>query len=193
MKIGDRVRNFLLFITIILLTGCSNYNPKKQYIVNKCQQELVAGMEIDASKKIDKIVVLKKKRVMLVYKDNKRVATFRVSLGKNADKGPKEEMGDYKTPEGSYEIVRKRCHPKHYRSLMISYPNKKDLANAQAKGINPGGYITIHGQPKWNADGHGNEYTLKNDWTEGCIAVPNVTMDELWRAVDYGVKVTIKS
>ena len=193
MKIGDKMRNFLLFIFIVLLTGCSSYDPKKKYVVNECQKELMAGLEIDESKKIDKIVVLKKKRVMFVYKNNERVATFRVSLGKNADKGPKEEMGDYKTPEGSYEIVRKRCHPKHYRSMMISYPNKKDLENAKAKGINPGGYITIHGQPKWNANGQGNEYTLKHDWTEGCIAVPNVTMDTLWRAVENGVKITIKS
>lgn len=182
---------FVLFI-LMFLAGCSSYDPKKEYKIEKCNNELILGTEVDQNNKIDKIVVYKKKRKMFIYRGSDRVGVFNVSLGKNGDKGPKEQMGDYKTPEGSYTIIRKKCHKKHYRSLMISYPNEKDIANASRKGINPGGYITIHGQPKWNADGHGNEYTLKHDWTEGCIAIPNVTMDTLWQSVENGVEVIIK-
>jgi murein L,D-transpeptidase YafK len=74
---------------------------------------------------------------------------------------------------------------------MISYPNEQDIAEARKKGVNPGGYITIHGQPKWNADGKGDEYTLSRDWTEGCMAVTNSAMDMLWRAVENGVPIDI--
>ncbi len=74
---------------------------------------------------------------------------------------------------------------------MISYPNAKDKARARKNGVNPGGYITIHGQPKWNADGRGDNYTLSRDWTEGCVAVPNADMDTLWQAVANGVKIDI--
>jgi murein L,D-transpeptidase YafK len=76
---------------------------------------------------------------------------------------------------------------------MISYPNAADRARAAARGVKTGGYITIHGQPKWNADGHGDDYTLSRDWTEGCMAVPNRAMDRLWTAVENGVSITINS
>ena len=74
---------------------------------------------------------------------------------------------------------------------MISYPSEADKARARKRGVNPGGYITIHGQPKWNADGRGDNFTLSRDWTEGCMAVPNLAMDKLWRAVEKGVKIEI--
>jgi len=59
------------------------------------------------------------------------------------------------------------------------------------EGSYTGGYITIHGQPKWNADGHADRYTLAHDWTEGCMAVPNKAMETLWRSVKNGVKIDI--
>ncbi len=161
------------------------------YATKECIRELARGSEVDDNNKIDKIVVYKKKRIMYAYKDGKIVEEFRISLGKNADKGNKVKAGDYRTPEGSYTIVRKKCDARLYRSLMISYPSEADKARARVKGVNPGGYITIHGQPKWNADGRGDEYTLSRDWTEGCMAVPNLAMDKLWSAVEKGVKIEI--
>jgi len=112
-------------------------------------------------------------------------------MGKNGNKGDKVQEGDYRTPEGSYRIVRKKCDNRLYRSLMISYPNASDKARARKRGVRAGGYITIHGQPKWNADGRGDKYTLAHDWTEGCIAVSNKAMDQLWKAVQNGVKIDI--
>ena len=87
--------------------------------------------------------------------------------------------------------MRKKCDNRLYKSLMISYPNAADKARAAKRGVSTGGYITIHGQPKWNADGHGDAYTLSHDWTEGCMAVPNKAMDKLWHAVRNGVKIDI--
>lgn len=183
---------------VVLMSGCVKdstvaYGKKDNtpYATKACINELSKGDELVNTDKIDKIVVYKKKRKLYAYRDGKVVDEFRISLGKNGDKGNKVKAGDYRTPEGSYTIVRKKCDSRLYKSLMISYPNTADKARAKSKGVNPGGYITIHGQPKWNADGRGDNYTLSHDWTEGCMAVPNIAMDKLWRAVENGVKIEI--
>lgn len=183
----------------LFLAGCGTDNTyygkldNTPYATKECIRELSKGAEIVADAKIDKIVVFKKERVMYTYRDGKVVDKFRMSLGANggADGGNKVKAGDYRTPEGAYSIVRKKCDSRLYKSLMISYPSPADKERARAKGVNPGGYITIHGQPKWNADGRGDNYTLSRDWTEGCMAVPNKAMDRLWRAVELGVKIEI--
>ena len=187
----------LVSIGLILLVGGCNkpvsYGKldKTPYATKECRKQLARGTEIIQSQKIDKIIVYKKKRRLYTYKNGKIVNEFRISLGKNGDKGNKVKAGDYRTPEGSYKIVRKKCDNRLYRSLMISYPNNNDRARAVKHAVKPGGYITIHGQPKWNADGKGDNYTLAHDWTEGCMAVSNVSMDTLWKAVQNGVKIDI--
>ena len=180
----------------LLITGCNKQQSfgkldKTPYATKECIKTLSVGGEIDHGNKIDKIVVYKKKRTLYTYRNGKVIDEFRFSLGKNGNKGNKVKAGDYRTPEGSYTIVRKKCDNRLYKSLMISYPNASDKARANKRGVNPGGYITIHGQPKWNADGRGDNYTLAHDWTEGCMAVPNLAMDTLWKAVQRGVKIEI--
>ena len=184
-------------IAALLLSACGEQPvvaygkvDKTPYATKECLKELSRGAELKGPA-IDKIVAYKKKRTMYAYANGKLVYEFRFSLGKNADKGNKVRAGDYRTPEGSYKIVRKKCDNRLYKSLMISYPNATDRARASKRGVSPGGYITIHGQPKWNADGRGDNYTLSRDWTEGCLAVPNAAMDKLWRAVENGVKIDI--
>ncbi len=187
----------IVFIGILFfITGCTEqgYRGKVDntpYATKECRKSLSRGAEIDHTSKIDKIVVYKKKRKLYTYRKGKKIDEFRISLGKNGDKGNKIQAGDYRTPEGSYCIVRKKCDDRLYKSLMISYPNSADKARAAKHGVKPGGYITIHGQPKWNADGRGNNYTLSHDWTEGCMAVTNVAIDSLWRAVQNGTKIVI--
>lgn len=198
MRIGVNMKlklGFLGIILAILIAGCSkpvSYGKldKTPYETKECMKELSKGAEIKGPQ-IDKIVVYKKKRTMYTYSQGKLMHEFRFSLGKNGDKGNKVKAGDYRTPEGSYRIVRKKCDNRLYKSLMISYPNAADKARASKKGVSPGGYITIHGQPKWNADGRGDSYTLSRDWTEGCLAVPNLAIDKLWHAVSNGVKIDI--
>ena len=182
-------------IGALLLNSCGepvNYGKadRTPYPTKECIKELSRGAELKGPQ-IDKIVVYKKKRRMSTYSRGKKMHEFRISLGKNADKGNKVQAGDYRTPEGSYRIVRKKCDNRLYKSLMISYPNRADRARAAKRGVSPGGYITIHGQPKWNADGRGDAYTLSHDWTEGCMAVSNKAIDALWRAVSNGVKIDI--
>jgi len=182
-------------ITAILFNGCVSVPhgkvDKTPYMTKECKKELSKGTELDKDNTIDKLVAYKSKRKLYAYKNGKIIGEYPFSLGKNADKGHKLKAGDYRTPEGSYKIVRKKCDTRLYRSLMVSYPNASDRARARAHGVKPGGYITIHGQPKWNADGHGDSYTLSHDWTEGCMAVPNSIMDTLWKAVDNGIPIEI--
>jgi len=199
LTIGEvmKLRLGLLGVVLaLLISGCNEPTAygkvdKTPYATKECLKALSTSSEIDHSNKIDKIVVYKAKRKMYAYKNGKVVEEFRISLGKNGDKGNKVQAGDYRTPEGSYSIVRKKCDSRLYRSLMISYPSEADKVAARKRGVNPGGYITIHGQPRWNADGHGDNFTLSRDWTEGCMAVPNLAMDKLWRAVEKGVKIEI--
>jgi murein L,D-transpeptidase YafK len=128
---------------------------------------------------------------MYLYRDGKVMSTFPVSLGKNPV-GHKVQKGDNRTPEGTFWIHRKLCSPKYYRSLCISYPRPEDVEEAKRRGVDPGGSITIHAQPPWNADGHADSYTLAWNWTQGCVAVTNDAMKQLWYAVREGVPVTIR-
>ncbi len=185
----------VLIVALFFVNGCNeSFHGKVDntpYATKNCNRVLSKGAEINLASQVDKIIVYKKKRKLYTYRKGKKVDTFRISLGKNGDKGDKVQAGDYRTPIGSYSIVRKKCDNRLYRSLMISYPNSQDRQDAKKLGVRPGNYITIHGQPKWNADGRGDNYTFAHDWTEGCIAVSNKAMDRLWAAVKNGVKIEI--
>jgi murein L,D-transpeptidase YafK len=188
----------LSVIVLLLLTACGEPTTYGKithgsYETKECIKSLSIGSEIISSEIVDKIVVYKKERKLYTYRNGKRMGEYHISLGAHggANAGNKVKAGDYRTPEGDYTIVRKKCDGRLYRSLMISYPNQKDKERAASQGVKPGGYITIHGQPKWNADGHGDAYTLAHDWTEGCMAVPNKTMAQLWKVVQNGASITI--
>jgi len=185
------IKTILLFFTLFLFLACQPSTPKDRYNLEECKEELLDANDYEKDGGIDRIVVVKKERKMYLYKEGKVQQTIPVSLGKNPI-GQKEHQGDNKTPEGEFFIHRKLCSPKYYRSLCISYPRPEDKARAAAKGVNPGGDITIHAQPKWNANGKGDSYTLSRNWTQGCVAVTNAAMKELWYAVREGVPITIR-
>ncbi len=184
---------YILLLFSLLLTGCGfgPDTPKDQYNLEECREELLDAEDYAKDGGIDRILVVKKDRKMYLYKDGKVQSVIPVSLGKNPV-GHKQQRGDNRTPEGEFFIHRKLCSPKYYRSLCISYPRPQDKVKAQARGVNPGGDITIHAQPKWNADGKGDGYTLSRNWTQGCVAVTNSEMKKLWYAVREGVPITIR-
>ena len=184
------VKILLSVFAMLLFSGCEPETPKDHYSLKECQEELLEAKDYANDGGIDHIVVVKKERRMYLYKNGTVQQSIPVSLGKNP-LGQKEQKGDNRTPEGEFFIHRKLCSPKYYRSLCISYPRPEDKARAATMGVNPGGDITIHAQPKWNADGKGDSYTLAHNWTEGCVAVTNAAMRELWYAVREGVPVTI--
>jgi len=139
-----------------------------------------------------KIVVVKSKRAMVLFdKDNNILSRHRISLGKN-NIGTKLKQGDYKTPEGTYQIIDKRPDKVYYRELLLDYPRQADIERSKKLGFSAGGGITIHAQPNWNWDGHGNDYTLSHDWTEGCMAITNKGMDTIWDMVGLGTEIEIR-
>ncbi len=192
MFINHRTILFLI-LSFLFITACSK-KPEIQvdrYTLDECKKELLEAEDYAEGESIDLIVVEKKERKMYLYRENKVQNVIPVSLGKNPI-GTKVQKGDHRTPEGKFWISRKLCSPKYYRSLCISYPRPEDIEKAAAKGVNPGGDITIHAQPRWNADGKGNKYTLARNWTEGCVAVTNDAMKQLWYAVREGVPIIIR-
>ena len=192
MYIYQKTIFLILLFPLLFLGGCDSPDVKgNRYSLKECKQEMLDANDFLEGERIDRIVVIKKERKMYLYKGNRVTSVFPVSLGKNPV-GTKVRKGDNRTPEGQFWIHRKLCSPKYYRSLCISYPRPQDKARAAARGVNPGGDITIHAQPTWNADGKGDNYTLSRNWTQGCVAVTNSAMNQLWYAVREGVPVTIK-
>ncbi|EJC71015.1 hypothetical protein Rleg5DRAFT_6842 [Rhizobium leguminosarum bv. viciae WSM1455] len=129
----------------------------------------------------DLIRVYKAERRMVLLKGDTPISTYRISLGQAADEGPKQREGDEKTPEGRYEIDWRNPKSMAHLSLHISYPGSDDRRNADAGGFPPGGNIMIHGLPNgWGPFGNAHQLW---DWTDGCIAVTNSEMRDIWARV----------
>lgn len=112
---------------------------------------------------------------------------FRISLGASPV-GHKIKQGDNKTPEGTYKIVYKNPNSRGYKSLKISYPNDNDRANARKLGVSPGGDICIHGL-WWPTQDPKNHW--KDNWTQGCVALNNAEIEELYAHTEVDTEVTI--
>jgi hypothetical protein len=146
-------------------------------------------MELPGQFLADSIVVEKGERRLTLYYRGVPVRKYRVALGRNPV-GDKVAIGDYRTPEGLFYIIGRNPFSKFYKSLEISYPDSTHEARAAELGVSPGGNIMIHGLPPHQAK-LGGAHALA-DWTEGCIAVTNAEIDEMWRAVVDGAYIHIK-
>lgn len=138
--------------------------------------------------KADLIVIHKSQRKLELWSNGATIAKYRVALGFEPV-GPKQFEGDGKTPEGVYTITLKNEKSQFFRSLKLNYPNTTDEMNAAATGKKPGGLIMIHGLPNDKTAqmvGHPSK-----DWTEGCIAVTDEEIMDIWRRVDNGTAVLI--
>ena len=138
----------------------------------------------------DKIVVKKSQRRLYLMRDGKPFRTYRVSLGINPV-GPKQYRGDNRTPEGRYTIDWRNPRSKFYKALHISYPSSNDRIRAYRKGWDPGGSIMIHGEPNGSRFSGLRDAVYKEDWTQGCIAVSNLALDEIWQYVLDGTPIEI--
>lgn len=138
--------------------------------------------------KADMVVIIKGKKQMLLIKDSEVMVSYKVSLGGDPN-GKKLRQGDKKTPEGLYFIKGRNQKSKYHLALHISYPNGSDMERARTLGLKPGGDIMIHGlseELSWLGRFHS-----VLDWTDGCIAVTNEEMEELWQLVPDGTPVEI--
>lgn len=134
----------------------------------------------------DFVLVDKSDRVLTLYAAGKVLKTYTGLQFGDAPVGHKQFEGDERTPEGLYTIDTRNPRSAYHLSLRISYPNEKDRTFALAHGESPGGDIFIHGQPNSLPTGR-----MPGDWTDGCIAVSNAEIEELWRAIPDGTPIRI--
>lgn len=139
--------------------------------------------------KVDRIVVEKSKRTLTLMAGPKILKTYKVALG-GQPVGAKDRQGDHKTPEGIYSVDAKNPNSQFYKALHISYPNQTDRARARELGVSSGGDVEIHGLgSKWGWIGAKHRLT---DWTDGCVALTNQEIDEIYPLVAVGTIVEIK-
>lgn len=137
---------------------------------------------------VTEVLVKKAERRLYLLDGDEVVRSYRIGLGDNPS-GHKLYEGDERTPEGEYTLDWRNSASDFYKSIHISYPNEKDREMASAWGLDPGGNIMIHGLPN-DAEGMGFAYKGL-DWTDGCIAVSNEEIDEIWRLVADGTPIRI--
>jgi|SRR5579862_2255094 len=137
----------------------------------------------------DHVVLLKKERMLELLYQGKVIKSYKVALG-GVPTGPKTQQGDHKTPEGLYVLDARNAHSQFYKSIHISYPSASDRVAARKRGVLPGGDVFIHGLPNGYA-WIGTSHRLK-DWTDGCIAVTDAEMDEIWATVSDGTPIEIR-
>jgi murein L,D-transpeptidase YafK len=136
----------------------------------------------------DSLVVAKRAHTLTLFHMGRAVRTYRVALGR-APVGDKVRKGDERTPEGLYHIDARNPGSRYYKSLHISYPDAKHIQRARSLGVSPGGDVMIHGLPPRFASYGASQ--ADHDWTEGCIALSDQQMDEIWRAVPVGTPILI--
>jgi L,D-peptidoglycan transpeptidase YkuD (ErfK/YbiS/YcfS/YnhG family) len=155
-------------------------------------QESLAALEDTVfalrAEAVDKILIEKQARRLTLLSKGAVVKTYKIALGGNPV-GPKERQGDNKTPEGTYIIDARNGNSGFHLSLHISYPNAKDRKRARELGVSPGGDIMIHGLK--NGFAPADALHTESDWTEGCIAVTNPEMEEIYKFVPNGTLVEI--
>lgn len=134
----------------------------------------------------DYLVVDKSERMLVAYRNGRPIKAYRGLQFGDAPYGHKRFQGDERTPEGIYRINRRNPRSSFHLSLGISYPNEADRAFAAAYGRSPGGDIFIHGQPT------GRPGRMRGDWTDGCIALSNAEIEELWQIVPDGTLIEIR-
>jgi murein L,D-transpeptidase YafK len=139
----------------------------------------------------DKVIVKKSTRMLYLSQNGEIFNKYHVTLGK-VPEGDKVVEGDMKTPEGAYLLDYRQFSDDYYKSLHVSYPNQKDKEEAAALNQKPGGMIMIHGTPpSWSLSPYGDWMNILIDWTEGCIAMSNDDMDEVWEQTTNGTVVVI--
>lgn len=169
------MKNIFKYVIVFSLIGLISFNFWSEDSLN-------------TSKQIDKILIIKHQRKLLVFSGNEVLKSYKISLGKEP-MGKKEFEGDKRTPEGVYYINDKNPDSSYHLNLGISYPNERDIQNAKKMNKKPGGQIKIHGLR--NGLGFIGRLHRLFDWTLGCIALTNSEIEELYYNVPLGTKVEI--
>lgn len=174
-RLGFRMLAFLLL-------------PLGMSLMSHSHASEMATSAMDDIPPVSEVVVRKDERRLYLMAGEQVVRSYRISLGDNPV-GHKLYEGDERTPEGDYTLDWRNPHSDFYKSIHISYPNDRDRELASAWGLDPGGSIMIHGLPNEAGD---LAFAYRGlDWTDGCIAVSNEEMDEIWQLVADGTPIRI--
>lgn len=179
MKSAMSLLGRLLCVTL-LAAGIARADSGFMPVVNTAETPVVMPV-------VTRVVVHKSARRMELLSGDQVLRTYRVSLGLQPQ-GHKEREGDFRTPEGRYYLTRRNPRSDYFLSIQVSYPNERDVKHARANGWEPGGAIMIHGMP--NRPRHDPDYYTR-DWTDGCIAVSNSDMVEIWLLTSHNTPIDI--
>jgi murein L,D-transpeptidase YafK len=162
------------------------------FVVLSLMCPLIAQAAITVSigdKTVNKVLVIKSERTLQLMHGEDVLKSYRISLGKQP-KGAKLMEGDQRTPEGFYWIDWRKPSTNFNLSLHVSYPNRDDLERARQANVKPGSMIMVHGTPIDEEYPEWYFHTL--DWTNGCIAMKNDDMREVWALVKDGTLIEIR-
>lgn len=167
------IRNLVPLLAVFILAGCVSTNAASKY-------PAATGIA----------VVKSERKMFLLDPFGNAYREYPIALGANPI-GHKEFEGDERTPEGAYLIETRNPDSKYHLSLKVSYPNDADRKHAEDLGMDPGKDIFIHGVPngKWALEAY--MYRYKPTWTDGCIALSNRDMEEVYALVADGTPIEI--
>lgn len=144
---------------------------------------------LPADTRADRVVVRKRARILELYQGTRLLRTYSIALGRTP-LGHKQQEGDGRTPEGRYVLDYRNPRSSYHKALHVSYPSAADTAAANSRGVSAGGFIMVHGVR--NGLGFVGRLHRICDWTDGCIAVTDAEIDEIWRSVPDGTPIEIE-
>lgn len=171
----SRLLVMTLALLLIGLGGCTSSKP---------------AIEPQLTGPIDLVVVKKSERKLELHSRGRAIREYRVALG-SSPIGHKYREGDARTPVGDYVLNWRNPKSNFYKAIHISYPNKQDRMTSKLLGYSPGGNIMVHGMPNYIQSENMRREYLGRDWTQGCIAVQNHEIDEIWSMVPDGTPIRI--
>lgn len=136
----------------------------------------------------DRVIINKTERKLYLLRESEVMRSYDIALGL-VPEGHKQQEGDFRTPEGEYFLTNRLIESDFFMAIQVSYPNVKDEARAHGQGVSPGGQIMIHGQPR--IPRKSTAYYARYDWTDGCIAVSNAAMVDIWQLTKPNTPITI--
>lgn len=184
----------LAIMTLLSLAACQGSVPSGR--VSTVAVPLVvppgdqkANEAEQTPREVDYIVVQKKDRILSTWKDGRLLKAYPImALGANPV-GQKVYEGDERTPEGQYYISEMHVSQNFQKFLEISYPNEHDRKIAQRFGLSPGGHVGIHGD---RGGMSGFFQRFDKSWTDGCLALRNDDVEELYSKIVVGTPIILK-
>ncbi|MEM7666912.1 MAG: L,D-transpeptidase family protein [Pseudomonadota bacterium] len=179
-----------LVVLILLAFAAACAGPPSQSAVEPpvVRPPAARAVPVQVPQVADYLLVDKSERLLVAYRSGQPIRVYRGIQFGDAPMGHKRFEGDERTPEGLYTIDTRNSRSSYHLSLRISYPNRADRAFAAQYGRSPGGQIFIHGQP----NGLPWDRRMRGDWTDGCIALTNAEIEELWQIVPDGTPIEIR-